>query len=43
MDILTKGADIKEMPIGYLDASKCALKINEETAAELGIDVSNIK
>ena len=43
VDILTKGADIKEMPIGYLDASKCALKINEETAAELGIDVSNIK
>ena len=43
VDILTKGADIKEMPIGYLDASKCALKINEETAAELGINVSNIK
>lgn len=43
VDILTKGADIKEMPIGYLDASKCALKVNEDTAAELGIDVSSIK
>lgn len=41
--ILTEGADIKEMPIGYLDASKCALKVNEDTAAELGIDVSSIK
>lgn len=43
VEILTKGADIKTMPIGYLDASKCALKVNEDTAAELGIDVSNIQ
>lgn len=43
VDILTKGADIKEMPIGYLDASKCEKKVNEDTAEVLGIDVSKIK
>lgn len=43
VDILTKGADIKTMPIGYLDASKCELQTNEDTAKELGIDVSDIK
>lgn len=41
--ILTKGADIKTMPVEYLDASKCELRVNEETAKTLGIDVSNIK
>lgn len=41
--ILTEGADISEMPIGYLSADKCELQINEETAKELGIDVSSIK
>lgn len=40
IDILVNGADISEMPIGYLDASKCELKINEDTAATLGIDMS---
>lgn len=43
VDILTKGADIKTMPIGYMDASKCELKVNEETAKILGIDVSKLK
>ncbi len=41
--ILTEGADISEMPIGYLDASKCELTINEETAETLGIDVSSVQ
>ena len=40
--ILTEGADISTMPIGYLDASKCTLKVNEETAQTLGIDVSSV-
>lgn len=43
VDILTKGTDIKTMPIEYLDASQCELKINKETAKELGIDVSDFK
>ena len=43
VEILTKGADIKTMPIGYMDAEKCELQVNEDTAKELGIDVSNIK
>ncbi|MEG2733087.1 MAG: ABC transporter substrate-binding protein [Clostridium sp.] len=43
VDILTKGADIKTMPVGYLDSSKCELTVNEETAKTLGIDVTNIK
>ena len=29
-----------ETPIGYMDASKCELAVNEETAATLGIDLS---
>ena len=29
-----------EMPIGYLDASKCELTVNEEMAKALGIDLS---
>ena len=41
--ILTEGADISEMPIGYLDASKCELTVNEETAKTLGIDVSGLQ
>lgn len=43
VEILTKGADISTMPIGYMDAAKCELQVNEDTAAELGIDVSKIK
>ena len=41
--ILTEGADISKMPIGYLDASKCELSVNEETAQTLGIDVSGLE
>lgn len=33
----------EDMPIEYLDASKCELKVNEEIAKELGIDVSNLE
>ncbi|RGZ00676.1 ABC transporter substrate-binding protein [Clostridium sp. AM58-1XD] len=43
IDILVNGADITTMPIGYLDASKCELKINEETEKTLGIDLSVLK
>lgn len=32
-----------EMPIEYLDAAKCELTVNEETAAALNIDVSALK
>lgn len=42
VEILTKGADISTMPIGYLDSEKCELAINEETAKELGIDVASL-
>ena len=38
IDILVNGADITQMPIGYLDASRCELMVNEDTAATLGID-----
>ena len=38
-----EGADISKMPIGYLDASKCELSVNEETAQTLGIDVSGLE
>lgn len=38
VDILVNGADITQMPIGYLDASRCELMVNEDTAATLGID-----
>lgn len=40
VEILTNGADPAEMPIGYLDADKCELTINEETAELLGVDTS---
>ena len=43
VEILTKGTDISTMPIGYMDASKCTLKVNEEIANELGIDVSGLE
>ena len=39
--ILTEGADPAEMPIGYLAAEECALLINGDTAAALGLDVSS--
>lgn len=38
--ILVNGADISQMPIGYLSADRCELKVNQETADALGIDVS---
>lgn len=40
IDILVNGADISQMPIGYLSADRCELKVNQETADALGIDVS---
>ena len=43
VEILTNGTDISTMPIGYLDASKCTLKVNQETADALGIDVSGLE
>lgn len=38
--VLKGEEEISDMSIGYLDAAKCELKINKETAATLGIDVS---
>lgn len=40
VDILVNGADISQMPIGYLSADKCTLKTNQETADILGVDLS---
>lgn len=40
--ILTEGASPAEMPIEYYPEDKLRLVINEETAAELGIDVSGL-
>lgn len=40
VQILTEGADISKMPIEYMNDADCELKINEDTAAELGIDMS---
>lgn len=40
VQILTEGADISNMPIGYLDKDQCELTTNEETAEALGIDLS---
>ena len=40
IEILTKGADVAEMPIGYLPAERCALTVNKTTADALGIDIS---
>lgn len=41
--ILTGESTPAEMPIEYLDAAKCSLKINEETAAALGLDAAKLK
>lgn len=38
IEILVNGKNPAELPIGYLPAEKCELKINEETAKALGID-----
>lgn len=40
VDILVNGADISQMPIGYLSADKCELQVNQEAADALGIDLS---
>ena len=42
IEILTKGADVAEMPIGYLPAERCALTVNKTTADTLGIDISGL-
>lgn len=41
--ILTGEGQPADMPVEYLDASKCSLKINEETAATLGLNVEELK
>ena len=43
VEILSNGADIKEMPIGYLPAEQCELAVNKTTAELLGIDISGLK
>lgn len=40
VQILTEGADISKMPIGYLEKEQCELATNEEAAEALGIDLS---
>lgn len=40
VDILTKGADVSTMPIGYLPAEGCELTTNQDTAKQLNIDLS---
>jgi putative ABC transport system substrate-binding protein len=42
IDILVNGADIKEIPIGYLPADRCELTVNKTTAEALGIDISGL-
>ena len=43
IQILVDGVSPAEIPIGYLPADKCELKINDETATALGIDTSVVK
>ena len=43
IEILTKGADITTMPIGYLPAERCELTVNKTTADALGIDISGLE
>ncbi len=43
VDILKNGKNPGDMPIQFLPADKCELAVNEETAAEIGIDVSGLK
>ena len=42
IEILTNGADITTMPIGYLPAERCELTVNKTTAETLGIDISGL-
>lgn len=41
--ILTGESTAAELPISYLDSDKCALTINEETAATLGLDPKELE
>lgn len=43
VEILVNGADISEMPIGYLPAERCELTVNKTTAETLGIDISGLE
>lgn len=43
VEILQGNTSAAETPIGYLAAEDCTLKINEETAALLGVDVSSVQ
>lgn len=43
VSILKGESKPEETPIGYLDASKCSLTVNEETAKALNIDLSVIE
>lgn len=43
VDILTGKATPAETPIGYMPSDKCELKVNEDTAAALGLDPATIK
>ena len=43
VEILTNGADIATMPIGYLPAERCELTVNKTTAETLGIDISALE
>ena len=40
--ILTEGASPADMPIEYQAIDKCELTVNDDTAADLGIDVSGL-
>lgn len=42
-EILVDGKNPAEMPIEYLEADKCELTVNEETAQTLQIDLSSIE
>lgn len=43
IEILKNGADISEMPIGYLPAERCELTVNKTTAETLGVDISGLE
>lgn len=43
IEILTKGADVSTMPIGYLPAERCELTVNKTTADTLNIDISGLE
>ena len=42
VEILTEGASPADMPIEYYPSDKLRLVVNEDTAAELGVDVSSL-